>query len=160
MKHLTVSERMFGEEHVIQEVDFSKMLMVTDDSIMFIGIKSQRELLRMLNSLVENLAMAIVGIDEDNHDHQDLLDSVLMETILAIDMATMVLGAASKYDEFKKESGKMLDIAYRLMNIGRDVVNISPNIHVKTGEELRKDFGEILMDELIESEKRDQKEEE
>lgn len=160
MKHLTVSERMFGEEHVIQEVDFSKMLMVTDDSVMFVGIKSQRELLRMLNSLIENLAMTLVGLDEDNHDHQDLLNTVLTQAILAIDMASMTVRPASEYDEFKKESDKLSEIASRLMDIGKDVVSLSTNMHIMTEEELRKNIGKALMDELIESEKRDQKEEE
>ena len=160
MKHLTVSERMFGEERVIKEVDFSKVIMVTDDNIMFVGIKSQTELLRMMSSMVENIAMALVGIDDDNHDHQDLLDAVLTEAILAINLAAMPLGAASEYDEFKKESDKMFDLASRLMNIGREVADLSSNMQVMTKEELREDLGKSLMDELIESEKQNQKKEE
>ena len=160
MKHLTVSERMFGDEHVIKEVDFSKMMMITDDNIMFIGIKSQTELLRMLSSMIENMAMTLVGVDDDNHNHQDLLDAVLTEAILAINLASMPLGAASEYDEFNEESDKLLDLASRIMAIGRDVAELSSNMQVMTREELREDLGKSLMDELIESEKRDQKEEE
>lgn len=159
MKHLTISERVCGEERVIQEIDFSKLIMVTDDSVGFIGIKSQKELLRMLDAMLENLAMTLTGVDEDNHDHQDLLDAILMQGILAINMAALALGPASEYDEFKNESGRLFDITSRLMGIGRDVANLSPNLHVMTEDDLRKAIGRQLMDELDEIEKRDQREE-
>lgn len=159
MRHLTISERVCGEERVIQEINFSKLIMVTDDSVGFIGIKNQKELLRMLDAMLENLAMSLVGVDEDSHDRQDLLDAILLQGILAINMATLALGPASEYDEFKKESGKLFDITSRLMGIGRDMANLSPNMHVMTEDELREAIGRQLMDELDEIDKRDQKEE-
>lgn len=159
MRHLTISERVCGEERVIQEIDFSKLIMVTDDSVGFIGIKNQKELLRMLDAMLESLAMSLTGVDEDNHDRQDLLDAILLQGILAINMATLALGPASEHDEFKKESGKLFDITSRLMGIGRDMANLSPNMHVMTEDELREAIGKQLMDELDEIDKRDQKEE-
>ena len=159
MKHLTISERICGEDRQIQDLDFSKMIMVTDEFVGFIGIKSQKEMLQLLDAMLENLAMTVTGVDEDNKSHQDLLDAVLMQGVLAINMATLALGPASEYDEFKKESGKLFDITSRLMGIARDVANLSPNMHVMTEDELREALGKQLMDELNESEKRDQKEE-
>ena len=159
MMHLTISERTCGEDHPIKDLDFSKMIMVTDESFGFVGIKSQSEMLQLLDAMLENLAMTVTGVDENNRGHQDLLDAVLMQGILAINMATLALGPASEYDEFKKESGKLLDITSRLMGIARDVANLSQNMHVMTEDELREALGKQLMDELNESEKRDQKEE-
>ena len=159
MMHLTISERICGEDHLIQDLDFSKMIMVTDESFGFVGIKSQKEALQLLDAMLENLAITVTGIDKDNISHQNLLDAVLMQGVFAINMATLALGPASEYDEFKKESGKLLDITSRLMGIARDVANLSPNMHVMTEDELREALGKQLMDELNESEKRDQKEE-
>lgn len=159
MKHLVISERFCGEEHVVQEADFNKMIMVTDDSIGIINIKSQKELLQMLDAMMENLAMKLINIGDDNRDHQDLLDAVLLQGILAVNLASLALGPASELNEFKKESGKLFDITARLMGIGRDMANLSPNMHVMTEEELHEAIGKSLMDELDEIEERDQKEE-
>ena len=159
MKHLAISERICGEDHLIQDLDFSKMIMVTDEFVGFVGIKNHKELLQLLDAMLENLAMTVIGVDKDNRNHQDLLDAVLMQGVLAINMATLALGPASKYDEFKKESSKLLDITSRLMGIARDVANLSPNMHVMTEEELYEVLGKQFMNELDDIEKRDQKEE-
>lgn len=159
MKHVIISERFCDEERVVQEIDFNKMIMVTDDSIGIIGIRSQKEMLQMLDSMLENLAMILTDLDKDSHDHQDLLDAVLLQGILAVNLASLALGQASELNEFKKESGKLFDITARLMGIGRDMANLSPNMHVMTEEELHEALGKSLMDELDQIEKRDQKEE-
>ena len=160
MKHMVISERFCGEERVIQEIDFNKMIMITDDSMAVIDVKGQRELLQMLSAMLENLAMKLIGVDDDNRDHQDLLDAVLLQGILAVDLASLALGPASEYGEFKKESRKLFDITSRLMGLGRDMANLSPNMHVMTEKELHEALGKILMDELDEAEKQDKKEEE
>ena len=156
---MIIIERFCGEERVVQEIDFNKMIMVTDDSIGIINIKSQRELLQMLDAMMESLAMKLAGVDDDNHDHQDLLDAVLLQGILSVNLASLALGPASELDEFKRESSKLFDITSRLMGIGRDMANLSPNMHVMTEEELHEALGKSLMDELDEVEKRDKKEE-
>lgn len=156
---MIISESFCGEEHVVQKIDFNKMIMVTDDSIGIIGIRSQKEMLQMLDSMLENLAMILTDLDKDSHDHQDLLDAVLLQGILAVNLASLALGPASELNEFKKESGKLFDITARLMGIGRDMANLSSNMHVMTEEELHEALGKSLMDELDQIEKRDQKEE-
>ena len=157
--HLTISERVYGEERVIQEVDFNRMILATEDSVEFIGIGNQKNLLLMLDAMLTSLSMMMTDFDKDDHDHQDLLDVVLLKGILAIDMAIQAVEPASECDGFKKESGKLFDITARLMGLGRDIANLSPNMHVMTEEELLEAFGKSLMDELNEIEKRNQKEE-
>ena len=159
MKHLTISERACGEEHVIQEVDFSRMIMVTEDGVGFINIGNQRNLMHMLDTMFKSLAIMMTDFDEDDHDHQDLLEVVLLQGILAIDMAILAVEPASECDGFKKESGKLCDITARLIGIGRDMANLSPNMHIMTEGELLEALGKSLMDELDEVEKRDKKEE-
>lgn len=157
--HLTISERVCGEERVIQEVDFSRMILATEDGVGFIDIGNQKNLMHMLGAMFTSLSMMMTDFDKDDHDHQDLLDVVLLQGILAIDMAILALEPASESDGFKKESGKLSDITARLMGIGRDIANLSPNMHVMTEGELLEALGKSLMDELDESEKQDNKEE-
>ena len=159
MKHLIISERVCGEERVIQEVDFSRMILVTEEGVGFVGIGNQRNLMHMLDAMLTSLSMMMTDFDKDDHDHQDLLDVVLLQGILAIDMAILAVEPASESGKFKKESGKLCDITARLMGIGRDMANLSPNMQVMTEGELLEALGKSLMDELDEIEKHDQKEE-
>lgn len=159
MKHLIVSERVCGEERPIQDVSFSKLIMVTDEFVGLVGIDGQRDLMHLLDAMLENIAIQMTGFDESHKDHQDVLDSVIMQGILAINLAILAIGPASEYKELKKESVKLFDIMARLMGIGRDLANLSSHISVMTEDELRKALGKTLMDELTESEKHNQKEE-
>ena len=159
MKHLIVSERVCGEERPIQDVSFNKLIMVTDEFVGLVGIDGQRDLMHLLDAMLENIAIQMTGFDEEHKDHQDVLDAVIMQGILAINLATLAIGPASGYKELEKESVKLFDITSKLMGIGRDLANLSPNTIVMTEDELREALGKQLMNELEESEKRDQKEE-
>ena len=159
MKHMVISERVCGEERPIQDVSFSKLIMVTDEVVGFVGIDGQRDLMHLLDVMLENIAIQMTGFDDEHKDHQDVLDAVIMQGILAINLAILAIGPASEYKELEKESVKLFNITSKLMGIGRDLANLSPNMRVMTEDELREALGKQLMNELEESEKRDQKEE-
>ena len=55
MKHLIVSERVCGEDRPIQDVSFSKLIMVTDEFVGLVGIDGQRDLMYLLDVMLENI---------------------------------------------------------------------------------------------------------
>lgn len=162
MKHITVVDKSFRNDEVLIDVDIDKCLIVTDDAMALIGIRKLEEIVRVVDLILENVAMKMTGLDVDEMDEDKegdaIRDSIILESQLALNLAavslTSALAVKSRIGE--ETSEKMADIGDEIIDIVRKLCDLSPAISAVDPEEYRRYVGRILMNELDEWEKKEE----
>ena len=162
MKHITVIDKSFRNNTVLIDVDVDKCLMVTDDAMALIGIRKLEEIVRIVDLILENTAMKMTGLGEDEMDEDKendaIRDSIILESQIALDLAAVSLTSAlAAKDRIGEEaSERMADIADEILEIIRKLCDLSPAISAVDPEEYHRYVGKVLMNELDEWEKKEE----
>lgn len=163
MKHIAVTEKSFGSSKTMFEIDVDKCLMVTDDSMALIGIKRLEEIIHVVDTILENVAMKMTGLGEDEMDEAQendaIKDVIVIESILALNLAVVsLMSSDAAEDRIGKESvDKMFSLSKKIIDIIREMCDLSPAVSVMDVEEYRKLMASRLMDELDKWEKKEEK---
>ena len=162
MKHITVVDKSFRNDEVLIDVDIDKCLIVTDDAMALIGIRKLEEIVRVVDLILENVAMKMtgLGVDEMDEDKEGdaIRDSIIIESQLALNLAAVSLTSAlaAKNRIGEETSEKMADIGDEVIGIVRKLCDLSPAISAVDAEEYHRYVGKILMNELDEWEKKEE----
>lgn len=161
MKHITVIDKSFRNDEVLIDIDVDKCLMVTDDAMALIGIRKVEEILRIVDLILENVAMKMTGLGEDEMDEDKegdaIRDSIILESQLALNLAAVSLTSAlaAKNRIGEETSEKIANIGEEVIDIIQRLCNLSPAISTIDPEEYHRYVGKLLMNELDEWEKKE-----
>lgn len=150
---LIINEMKDKGIEMIGSLNFEKMLMVTDGAEAFMGLKSQKDILILLDKLIDRMAFTVMEIDGDS-DIKDVKDAAYYKTIIAISLAILAIGPLTELKEFEDKRAELTDIAKTLTKLAVDVSNLSDNLEIEMSGDKSTIVGDTLMRELEEWEKK------
>lgn len=146
----------------IHDENFEQGILKCGDVIGMFGFSNPMEVILQMEEVAENLAIRISGLEEnDDPSENDILAAVITECIIGIDLAALSLGPIAETEIISDEAkrARLRKHAFELIEKGKEIASICDAVHISTMDEYKRKLGELIMDELEESEKRDQKEE-
>lgn len=147
----------------IHDENFEQGILKCGKVIGMFGFSNPMEIVLQMEEFAENLAIRISGLEEnDELSEDDILAIVITECIIGINLASIALGPITETGIISDEDKriKLRRYAFELIEKGKEIARLCGIIHVDTMDEYKRKLGELIMDELEESEKRDKKEEE
>ena len=146
----------------INDENFEQGILKCGEVIGMFGFSNPMEIILQMEEFAENLAIRVSGLDEkDDPGENDILAAVITECIIGINLATLALGPIAETGIISDEAKriKLRKHTFELIEKGKEIASICDTVRVSTMDEYKRKLGELIMDELEESEKRDQKEE-
>lgn len=150
---LIINEMKDKGIEMIGSLNFEKMLMITDGAVALMGLKSQKDMLILLDRLIERTAFTAMEIDDDS-DIKDVKDAAYYQAIITISLAILAVGPLTEYKEFKDKRAELTDIAKTLTKLAIDVSNLSDNLRIEMSGDKNTIVSDTLMRELEEWERK------
>lgn len=96
MKRIRITEKKFGgDERVIFDEKFEKVMLVTDEDFGMIGVRGFDEVMMCLDSLLDNVAMLLADfneVPEEKRTTKMVEDVALVKTLFGFNVVMMTLG--------------------------------------------------------------------
>lgn len=150
---LIINEMKDNGIEMAGSLNFKKLLMVTDGAVALMGLKSQKDILILLDRLIERTAFTAMEIDDDS-DIKDVKDAAYYQTIIAINLAILAIGPLTELKEFEDKRAELTDITKTLTKLAVDVSNLSDNLGIEMSGDKNTIVSDTLMRELEEWEKK------
>ena len=134
-------------------VPFKQLLMVTNDAVGIMGLKDQRDVMALMDKLLEKVAFNGLKISDDSSD-EEAREGFYYEAILALNLSLIALGPISNdIDVPESVRAEISSIMKTVVISIKRVTSLTKNLSIDMGKDYYKDIADILMDEINEYEK-------
>lgn len=136
-------------------IPFKQLLLVTDNAVGIMGLKDQRDIMVLMDKLLEKIAFNDLQISDDSSD-DEIRDGLYCQAILALNLSLTALGPM--IDDIAVSESVRAEISSIMKTVVvsiKRVISLTKDLSVDMGANYHKDVSDILMDELNEYEKND-----
>lgn len=150
---IIINELQDNSIETIGSFKFEKVLLVTEGAVAMMGLREQKNVVFLLDRLLEKIAITAMNIDETS-GVEDIKDAIYFQAVTAINLVMLAIGPFLEYPDFADKHDEIEDTLRDVTKLAMKIIRLSNDLEIELTNKTSATISEVIMDELDRWEKK------